>query len=137
MEIDVNLLHDVIEGRRYGRGTGQTFATVMVAVQSADVQSFTQSGRFALVVGLNQQSWAINLAVDIAKAMNIQIQRANRDVVRFLDGNYTTELEVICRSEISRSMRGKLYLNYFVDPYLQVQLTPPEIAFLESRIERK
>lgn len=138
MELNIDRLHDVIEGKvPLWRGSGQTTAMLVQALQSAEVQSFNDNGVFA-VIGPNHL-WADMMmyrARDIAQDMGmpLTVNMAHRRLE--FHGDYTTELRFLSVDKLD-ALRGKRLVNYYFDKSISPFINHEQYTFLESRIERE
>ena len=136
MELDIERLHAVIEGKMEGvRGAGHTTALLIQVLQSAQVQSLVgPAGRMSVIV-LNETMLKYNVdrAAELAYHLGVRFHLSkDKRTLTVTDGDYWIEVAFIPRRAIKVDSRR--LLNYFLDQPVQEVITYEETMYLEMKL---
>jgi len=130
MELDIDYLHDTIEGKNRGRQSGQTTALAVKLVQSLMFEPFGKR-TYAVIVPHRIHG---NIIIERMKEVHAVIGDDEGLLITRRNGFVQygeNRVEFVTNTNISRGLSGKRISEYFVD---SVVLTKDNILDLEYRV---
>ena len=132
--IDVDKLHEVLEGRLVGRSTGQTFSRLVQMVQSIE---FLPNGCVVHISASEQEAkMAVRNFMTIMGylGMGDLIEYQNVGKLRFDNGCIALFLSAASEQKIERFLAGVKLDNYFVDHFAEYLINDQLHDFLQTRL---
>lgn len=134
INIDIDRLHDVIEGKRCNRGDGQTFAML---VQVSHSVTFGEHKTYVVVVDRDNHIDHIQrLFLETFDALGYSYKEWVKGIAhrRYVDFDNDNRLLFVARQNLRPNLIGRRIENIFIDHWALPNLTPGDWEEIDSRM---
>jgi hypothetical protein len=129
MNIDIDQLHDVIEGRKTGRSVGVSTAELVLMAQSAEL---LPNGTLAYIYA-PESGHPRELFREILDSLDLytEVDQVLKDMIRFKNG---CKVYFLTMTNMRIGLIGKRLDNVFIDPFAEKKLKADDFVDLGIRL---